>query len=297
MSNEAPGYQPPVTPPPPPYTPVQKPARRVGVFTMGFSLIGAGVLAIYALVNPAVDVFHLIRYTPAILILLGLEILAYAIFQRHSRLQYDFLSMFTCFVLIFGSLLLAAVPAAIENWGPGRGYTETRIENEIYDLCYENLNASDEVSSLDVYVRLANPELEKDMSYTSLIDADLVNVNVTLTKEYPSAEAFAADCRALMNQLAKTGVQFDGLAFDADGKTRYELHLEGRYQLNMNAKELEALVDSYSDEEESDEDTAASETTSSTAETSSEAASSTASEAASSGSTPSSPASSAGQAA
>lgn len=296
MSNEAPGYQPPVTPPPP-YTPAQKPARRVGVFTMGFSLIGAGVLAIYALINPAVDVLHLIRYTPAILILLGLEILAYAIFQRHSRLQYDFLSMFTCFVLIFGSLLIAAVPAAIENWGPGRGYTETRIENEIYDLCYESLNGSDEVTSLDVHVRLTNPELEKDMSYTSLVDADLVNVNVMLSKEYPSAEAFAASCRTLMNQLAKTGVQFDGLAFEADGKTRYELHLEGRYQLNMNAKELEALVDSYSDEEEGDEDTASSEVTSSAAETSSAAVSSTPSEAVSSDSTPSTPASSAGQAA
>ena len=252
MSNEAPGYQPPVAPPPPVYNaPVQKPARRVGIFTMGASLIGAGLLTIYAIINPGLDIYQIIRYTPAILILLGIEILVYAIFQRDSRLQYDFLSMFTCFILIVFSLSLAGVPSILKNWGPNREYTENRLQNEVYDLCYNKLSAVEKISDVDIHINLERPELEKDMSYKELTGEDLVNINVTLYNEYPSSEAFTTACRKLLNELNPTGVPFDGVAFTANGKTRYDLHLEGRYQLAMSAKELEPLVDITPNEEDS----------------------------------------------
>ncbi|SDM53974.1 hypothetical protein [Acetanaerobacterium elongatum] len=251
MSNETPGYQPPVAPPPPVYNaPVQKPVRRVGVFTMGASLIGAGALTIYAIINPGLDIYQIIRYTPAILILLGIEILVYAIFQKNSHLQYDFLSMFVCFILIVFSLSLAGIPTIFKNWGPNREYTEKRLQNEVYDLCYDKLSAVEKISDVDIHINLERPELEKDMTYRQLTGEDLVNINVTLYNEYPSTEAFTAACRKLLNELTSTRVPFDGVAFTTNGKIRYDLHLEGRYQLAMTAKELEPLVDVTSNEQE-----------------------------------------------
>lgn len=272
MSNETPGYQPPITPPPVYNVPPQKSVRRVGTFTMGASLIGAGALTIYAIVNPGLDVYQIIRFTPAILILLGIEILIHAIFQRSSRLQYDFLSMFTCFILIVFSLSLAGIPSILKNWGPNREYTENRLQNEVYNLCYDKLGHIEKISDVDIHINLERPELEKDMSYKQLSGEDLVNINVTLYNEYPSTEAFTAACRKLLNELTATGVPFDGVAFTANGKARYELHLEGRYQLAMTAKELEPLVDVTPPEDDTAFSEASSASASSTASNTSSAA-------------------------
>ena len=84
--------------------PPRQRVRRVGTVTFGVTLIAAGFLFLFSLFFPGLDVGYFLRFTPIILILLGIEVLIYHFGFRDDRVKYDFLSFIFCFVMIFGSL-------------------------------------------------------------------------------------------------------------------------------------------------------------------------------------------------
>ena len=67
----------------------QAPARRIGTATMGFTLVLVGILLIIFLFKPF-DIFQLMKFSPILLILLGVEML-WQYFSSHGQnLKYDF---------------------------------------------------------------------------------------------------------------------------------------------------------------------------------------------------------------
>ncbi len=240
------------TPSPPPAAP-QQPAlppkiRRVGTFTMGISLIAAGGLAIYSLINPAADYVLLFRFTPVILILLGIEIMISAIFAGGTKLKYDFLSMVVCTLLICGTLCLAALPHIYRYWGPEREYIENRLEGDLYDLCYEQLGPQSPVKTLAVSINVRTQTLNEGTTLSDLNTGDNIYANIELKKEYPSAIAFAEDCSAIASKLSRIGVVFQHITFSSHGNPRYYLELQGRYLLDAPAGELVQFVDAQTED-------------------------------------------------
>ncbi len=104
--------------------------KRVGMITMGVSLVLAGALLIYHVFQPNLDILLILKLTPIILVFLGLEILYYSFTYKEEKLKYDFLSMFVCFILIVGSLAMAAVPQVVEYY--------THWEQENYRVIIED---------------------------------------------------------------------------------------------------------------------------------------------------------------
>lgn len=250
MSNETVYTAPPSPPPadepasPQPVQPVQpQKTRRVGTFTMGISLVGAGVAAIYSLFDPSLDLATVFRFTPAILILLGLEILVFSIIGKNAKLKYDFLSIVVCMVLLFTAFCVGIIPYAIVYWGPERDFAENRLEGELYDMCYAKLGTTSGVRSLDVSIDLRTQTADKDTSISDLHAGDRIWVDVRLDKEYPTARAFAEDCHSIMAKLKQINVDFDTVAFSARGDIHYDLRLEGRYLQDMTADQLAPLVE------------------------------------------------------
>lgn len=232
----------PATPPTASPLPVQPPKiRRVGTFTMGLSLMATGGAAIYSLFNPSVNLLTIFRFTPAILIILGIEILVFAIIGG-SRLKYDFLSMVVCTLLIGTTLCLSAVPFAYTHWGPERSYTENRLEGELYDLCYQQLGNNSNVSTVSVSVDLRTRMADESLTVSSLTPGDWVRCTIELDGDYPSARAFAESCKTVMSKLLKTGAKFDSVMFTSNGNVYYELELNGLYRQSMTADKLEPFV-------------------------------------------------------
>lgn len=77
--------------------------RRVGAFTFGVTLVTAGLSMMAALFFPALDIRLLLRCSPAVLVLLGVEVLLSA--RKGGRMKYDWLGMLLCFVLVLLALL------------------------------------------------------------------------------------------------------------------------------------------------------------------------------------------------
>lgn len=83
--------------------------RRVGTFTFGVTLVAAGAAMTAALFFPALDPRLLLRFSPAVLILLGAEVLLSA--RKDGRIKYDWLGMLLCFALV-----LLAVGVFFVSW-------------------------------------------------------------------------------------------------------------------------------------------------------------------------------------
>lgn len=76
--------------------------RRVGTFTFGIVLVIAGITMTAALFFPSLDFRLLLKLSPAVLILLGTEVLLST--RKGGRIKYDWLGMLLCFVLVILAL-------------------------------------------------------------------------------------------------------------------------------------------------------------------------------------------------
>lgn len=76
--------------------------RRVGTFTFGIVLVIAGIAMTAALFFPSLDFRLFLKLSPAVLILLGTEVLLST--RKSGRIKYDWLGMLLCFVLVMLAL-------------------------------------------------------------------------------------------------------------------------------------------------------------------------------------------------
>lgn len=90
--------------------------RRVGTFTLGIVLVTAGAGMLAAMLWPQFRPEWLLKASPCILILLGVETLLSA--RGGGRVKYDWLGMFLCFILT-GAALCMFCAAWWMTEGPG----------------------------------------------------------------------------------------------------------------------------------------------------------------------------------
>ena len=84
----------------------ERPARRVGTFTLGVTLVVSGTLMLVAMFFPGLDWEQALRFSPLILMGLGAETLLAA--RGGGRVRYDWVGMVLLFVLTVGALCLCA---------------------------------------------------------------------------------------------------------------------------------------------------------------------------------------------
>ncbi len=214
--------------------------RRVGTLTMGLALIGVGILTIYSLIRPGIENLEILKYTPVLLIALGVEIIVYSLLGRNLKLRYDFLSMLVCLMLIGGALLVSVIPQYAYNWGPQRRYVEIRMETELYDRCYDALKGTG-IRNLDVDLTLANPKLKENMSVYDLTAADRPRLTITLADGYATPLAFAEAGRSIMDRLKSLEIPVAAVNFTSYDPN-YSLRVEGRFDFDKTAAELEHYV-------------------------------------------------------
>ena len=177
--------------------------------------IAAGVLLIVYQLVPQFDLLKILKFSPVILIALGIEMLVYSA-RPDVKVKFDWLAMLgTAFTLcIVGTAAL--LPLAISEWNPARDYARNRIESQKADAMYSALTADPalkaKLNSLNVEVRFFH---EADGDYTLQSGDDCI-LYAALQGPYADAETFAADCMAVMQRAADDGLGFTCYHFDAD---------------------------------------------------------------------------------
>lgn len=226
-----------------------KKTRRVGTLAFALVLILAGVLLMVYQLVPQFDLLKILKFSPVILIALGIEMLVYSA-RPDVKVKFDWLAMLgTAFTLcIVGTAAL--LPLAVSEWGPARSSAISRIETEKVDALYSALTADPELKAKTGYCGV-NVWFNHgaDGSYTMQSGDDCV-LNATLTGPYADAESFAADCIGIMQLAADKDLGFTSYHFssgeDTDDGISYYLDCVASYPAGLTAAQVaQRVTESY----------------------------------------------------
>ena len=226
-----------------------KKTRRVGTLAFALVLILAGVLLMLYQIVPAFNLLQIVKFSPAILIVLGIEMLVYSA-KPDVLVKFDWLAMLgTAFTLcVVGAAAL--LPLAVSEWGPARSSAISRIETEKVDALYSALTADPELKAKTGYCGV-NVWFNHGAggSYTLQSGDDCV-LNATLTGPYADAESFAADCIGIMQLAADKNLGFTSYHFssgeDTDDGISYYLDCVASYPAGLTAAQVaQRVTESY----------------------------------------------------
>ena len=222
-----------------------KKVRRVGSIAFALVLIAAGVLLMIYQLVPQFDLLKILKFSPVILIVLGVEMLVYSA-RPDVKVKFDWLAMLgTAFTLcVVGTAAL--LPLAISEWNPASDYARNRIESQKADAMYSALTDDPalkaKLNSLNVEVRFFH---EADGDYTLQSGDDCI-LYAALQGPYADAETFAADCMAVMQRAADGGLGFTCYHFNADEDTddgiSYYLDCVASYPAGLTAAQVAQRV-------------------------------------------------------
>lgn len=220
-----------------------KKTRRVGTLAFALVLILAGVLLMVYQLVPRFNLLQIVKFSPIILVVLGIEMLVYSA-KPDVLVKFDWLAMLgTAFTLcVVGAAAL--LPLAVSEWGPARSSAISRIETEKVDALYSALTADPELKAKTGYCGV-NVWFNHGAggSYTLQSGDDCV-LNATLTGPY--AESFAADCIGIMQLAADKDLGFTSYHFssgeDTDDGISYYLDCVASYPAGLTAAQVARRV-------------------------------------------------------
>lgn len=222
-----------------------KKTRRVGTLAFALVLILAGVLLMVYQLVPRFNLLQIVKFSPIILVVLGIEMLVYSA-KPDVLVKFDWLAMLgTAFTLcVVGAAAL--LPLAVSEWGPARSSAISRIETEKVDALYSALTADPELKAKTGYCGV-NVWFNHGAggSYT-LQSGDDCALNTTLTGPYADAESFAADCIGIMQLAADKDLGFTSYHFssgeDTDDGISYYLDCVASYPAGLTAAQVAQRV-------------------------------------------------------
>lgn len=226
-----------------------KKTRRVGTLAFALVLILAGVLLMVYQLVPRFNLLQIVKFSPIILVVLGIEMLVYSA-KPDVLVKFDWLAMLgTAFTLcVVGAAAL--LPLAVSEWGPARSSAISRIETEKVDALYSALTADPELKAKTGYCGV-NVWFNHGAggSYTLQSGDDCV-LNATLTGPYADAESFAADCIGIMQLAADKNLGFTSYHFssgeDTDDGISYYLDCVASYPAGLTAAQVaQRVTESY----------------------------------------------------
>ena len=217
-----------------------------GTLAFVLVLILAGVLLMLYQLVPGFDLLWILRFSPAILIVLGIELLFYSS-KPDAKVRFDWLSMLGCAFILCIVGTAAVLPTVWNLWGPEREHAASRIESEKVAGIYNALTGDPALKS-----RVANAHVKVWISHAAsdsyaLQAGDECALYLSFTAEYDSDEAFAADCQAVVQAADANGLGFTTYYFsscdDLQEGTRYTLDCNAAFPVGLTAAQLAGRVE------------------------------------------------------
>ena len=217
--------------------------RRVGTLTCGIALIIFGIVVGAFLIWPNFDLMLLLRLCPALLILLGGELIAASFSRFELRLKYDFASIFLCLVLGLAAVGLSIFLVVVRWFGPDQQAVQARLTAQTDAAAYQLLEDEPAVEDCRSDVVFYTPV--SSQTDIATINPDHLRFEVTLRGPYTDAGVFAADCARIRDLLMAGNVSPDRITFtwtQEDGAGFY-LMLDGLFALKEDGSLLSERVE------------------------------------------------------
>ena len=225
------------------------PVRRVGTVTMGVVLILGGCTALAALLVPGFNWMLMLKLSPAILIVLGLEVIWFGTRQNGGRIKYDFLSMVVCLLMLGGAMGIAvAIPAL--DYLRSRELVEMRLEQQLIDQTlapFQKLG----VGSISTNFSLTDWPLDPETKLEELQGREFSHLSVELLDPCQDEAEFAGKCVQVAQVLNEKKITPRWMSISGHGtgtRETFHLSLDGPYGLHLTAEQMQQKVDHYIEE-------------------------------------------------
>ena len=214
------------------------PTRRVGSFTVGIALVAAGVVILIKLFYPAFDFSFACKFSPLILIGLGIELILSQFHLKQFHLKLDFFSIFLSLILIAASGFFMTIPLFWETFGPPAEQITLQIENQAREELQEALQDQLQIERL---------HLQTAGNYWTAAAIDTpenlpLRIQITFSGPYSDPQAFAQDCQRALKGISKTDLLADCIILENRQGSVYQLRLDEPFRLDFSLKQLCTMV-------------------------------------------------------
>ncbi len=173
--------------------------RRMGTLTLGLTCIALGCAILWWMTHPGAQLTFLQWFGPAVIILLGVEILLCHLLGP-KKFRFDFGSLFISFCALGIALVMSFIPMALWYFGPQRYEARAEFEAAETQRIQSLLKDCSQVTSLYV-----NSSLSYNQFYDPLSPPDntpdFVSVSIELTPVYTASEDFAQSASEVLAAL------------------------------------------------------------------------------------------------
>ena len=195
-----------------------KKVRRVGTMAFAVLLIAGGVLLLAQQFMPKANLLAVLKFSPVILIVLGIEVLVYST-KPNVKLKFDWLGILGCAFILVVVGTAALMPMAWKWLGIDNRTAENRLEQQVVDSMYQQLSADPELKSqissmyATAYFNHIDPENE---DYT-LQPGDTLILHLDFRQDAAGNEQeFAANCAAIAQAAKAAGWNFTTMDFGTE---------------------------------------------------------------------------------
>ena len=195
-----------------------KKVRRVGTVAFAVLLIAGGVLLLAQQFMPKANLLAVLKFSPVILIVLGIEVLVYST-KPNVKLKFDWLGILGCAFILVVVGTAALMPMAWKWLGIDNRTAENRLEQQVVDSMYQQLSADPELKSqissmyATAYFNHIDPENE---DYT-LQPGDTLILYLNFRQDAAGNEQeFAANCAAIAQAAKAAGWNFTTMDFGTE---------------------------------------------------------------------------------
>lgn len=217
--------------------------RRMGTLTLGLTCIALGCVILWWMTHPGTQLTFLQWFGPAVIILLGVEILLCHLLGP-KKFRFDFGSLFISFCALGIALVMSFIPMALWYFGPQRYEARAEFEAAETQRIQSLLRDCSQVTS--IYV---NSTLSYDQFYDPLSPPDntpdFVSVHIELAPAYTTSEDFAQTASELLTALTSDGNALPNQLNIRSNSQKYyfELYLGNDYMGNYSWESLLPLVE------------------------------------------------------
>ena len=231
--------------------PQKTPPRRVGTVSMGVALIALGGLLLYSMFVDQFGVMTIAKVAPALLIVIGLELIISTMLAPNQKVKYDFLSVLVCGFLITVSLCASMLPI-VYRYSIGREQLEDRLEREITRTLVDRssaitsvLDCSASVWRTDVYGDDWQEILNADWDYEKIRDEERYDssIHLALRGDYTDPRDFASEAAMVLDRLEEAFPDYaDVTVLWETEHVSYRIDLSAAQARLLTAQELEARI-------------------------------------------------------
>ena len=217
--------------------------RRMGTLTLGLTCIALGCVILWWMTHPGTQLTFLQWFGPAVIILLGVEILLCHLLGP-KKFRFDFGSLFISFCALGIALVMSFIPMALWYFGPQRYEARAEFEAAETQRIQSLLRDCSQVTSIYVNSTLSYDQFYDPLSHPDNTP-DFVSVYIELAPAYTTSEDFAQTASELLTALTSDGNALPNQLNIRSNSQKYyfELYLGNDYMGNYSWESLLPLVE------------------------------------------------------